>query len=564
MSVRLVSKHGMFSRASLSVAMRSVSVGVPNIPTPYNEHLNTFLEGSIERNAIQAEIKAMRAEEHEIPLIINGEKIYTGDTAPIVCPFDKNSPLGVYHKARPSDVKMAIEANVEAQKEWANLSVEERLSIFMRLSHKLGGKHYQRLNAATVLGQGKNWLQAEIDAKAEFVDFLRFNAKYAEDFGKEQPASPPGIWNRMTYRPLEGFVYAITPFNFSAIAGNLVCAPAMMGNVVLWKPSDSAILSGYVLMDEYLQAGMPAGVVSFVPGDPAMITDIALKHSALAGVHYTGSSAVFREIFKNTAANMERYKTYPRIVGETGGKDFIFAHSSARVEALSAAIIRAGFEYAGQKCSACSRAYVPRSLWPELKTHLAKHHALLKVGPSTDPSVLVNAVIHQRSFDKCASYLKMAAESKECEVLLGGGCSDSTGFFVEPTIVECSNPRHPLMVEEIFGPIVSIHVYEDEAFVETLRECDQATEYSLTGSIFAQDIQATATAMKELEFSAGNFYINDKCTGSVVGQQPFGGARSSGTNDKAGSSENLRRWVSPRSIKENLYPTAEILYPYME
>lgn len=443
------------------------------------------------------------------------------------------------------------------------MSRDERLDIFSKAADLLAGPWRSRLNAATILGQSKNFYQAEIDSACELIDFWRFNVKYSVDMNELQPISPEGILNRSELRPLEGFVYAVSPFNFTAIGGNLSTAPAMLGNTVVWKPSDHAVFSNYLIMEILKEAGLPDGVINFIPGEPSMITDIILNHPEFAGIHYTGSTTIFKQIYKKVGNNIEKYKSYPRIVGETGGKGFIFAHNSSNIPALASAIIRGAFEFAGQKCSAASRAYIPESIWPELKDVLLEKMQEVKLGSPELPETLVNAVIHQNSFNKCKSYIEHAKQSKDCEILCGGGYDDSIGYFVDPTIVVTSNPYNKLMVEEIFGPIMTIYVYKDSEFEDTMKICDSSTPYSLTGAFFADDRSAILDAEKYLSNASGNYYINDKPTGAVVGQQPFGGGRASGTNDKAGSPLNLWRWVSSRTIKENYGPPQEVLYPYM-
>jgi len=467
------------------------------------------------------------------------------------------------HKAKKEHVDLAIKESLKARETWARLGRNERLDIFSKAADLLADKWRYKLNAATILGQSKNMYQAEIDSACELIDFLRFNVQYVVDMDYVQPYSPEGILNKNYYRPLEGFVYAITPFNFTAIGGNLATAPAMLGNTVVWKPSYHAVYSNYLIMELLREAGLPEGVINFIPGEPQMITNTVLNHPDFAGVHYTGSTKVFKNIFKQIGNNIDIYKTYPRIVGETGGKDFIFAHKSANLNALAVAIIRGAFEFAGQKCSAASRAYVPKSVWGELKNILLEKMKDVKTGSPELPETLVNAVIHKESFDRCKSYIDLAKSSKDCEILIGGKCDDSIGYFVEPTIVLTTNPHHRLMVEEIFGPIITIYVYEDDKFEETLKLCDSSTQYGLTGAFFSNDRKAIVFADQYLENAAGNYYINDKPTGAVVGQQPFGGARASGTNDKAGSPLNLWRWVSCRTVKENYGPPTEVLYPYM-
>lgn len=506
----------------------------------------------------------MRSKVLEIPLIIGGKEVFSGETGQVVIPHEHAHVLAKYHKAKPEHVKMAIDASLEARKTWAVMPMDERLAIFMKAADLLAAPTWRaRINAATVLGQGKNFFQAEIDSACELIDFLRFNVHYAAAMYDPQPVSSPGVWNRLTYRPLEGFVYAITPFNFTAIGGNLTTAPAMLGNVVVWKPSDYAVLSNYYTYLLLKEAGLPDGVVNFIPGDPVSITQLLLQDANFAGIHYTGSTEVFRNIYKQIGDNINKYRSYPRIVGETGGKGFVFAHKSADLAALSTALIRGAFEFAGQKCSAASRAYIPKSVWPELKQRMFDQLKEVKMGNPESVDVLVNAVIHRGAFERIKGYIEHAKKASDAEVIHGGKCDDSKGYFVEPTIILTSNPHYHSLVNEIFGPVLTIYVYDDDKYVETLQLCDSATQYSLTGSIFSQDREAILVADRYLENASGNYYINDKPTGAVVGQQPFGGARGSGTNDKAGSHLNLLRWVNARTIKETFVPPHDVLYPYM-
>jgi len=533
------------------------------IPEFRNEPILGYRAGSNERQEVQKQIKKFRDSPTEVPIVIAGKEIKTGKTKEIRPPHDHKKVVGVYHLAGDAEIQAAIDASVKARAEWCAMPWEHRAGIFLRMAELLAGPYRQVLNAATILGQSKNYFQAEIDSSCELIDFIRFNVKACEKIFSEQPISSPGVWNRVEYRPLEGFIYAVTPFNFTAIAGNLVSCPVMLGNVCVWKPSHSAILSGHVLMQLYKEAGLPDGVVNFIPGNAEQVTNKVLASRDFSGLHYTGSTSVFNGIYQKIASNLDNYKTYPRIVGETGGKNYIIAHNSCDVDALVVGLVRGAFEYAGQKCSACSRAYIPKSIWPEVKKKLVDTMARVKTGNPEDPSVLVNAVIHETSADKTANYIKIAQEDPSCEVICGGKVDKSVGWFVSPTIVVTTNPNHKLIQEEIFAPVLTVYIYEDNKFEETLELADKAVTYGLTGALFAKDREVIAFADRKLSESAGNFYINDKCTGAVVGQQPFGGARGSGTNDKAGSHLNLLRWVSARSIKETFVPPTEVTYPYM-
>lgn len=495
--------------------------------------------------------------------MIGGKEIRTGETGKVVIPHEHSHVLATYHKADAEHVKMAVESAMKARETWAKMPMDDRLAIFMKAADLLASPTWRsRINAATILGQSKNFFQAEIDSACELIDFLRFNVHYAAGIFDPQPVSSPGVWNRLTYRPLEGFVYAITPFNFTAIGGNLTTAPAMLGNVVIWKPSDYAVLSNYYVLQLLKEAGLPDGVINFIPGNPVEITDLLLSDRNFGGIHYTGSTEVFRSIYQKIGTHIGSYRSYPRIVGETGGKGFVFAHKSADIEALATALIRGAFEFAGQKCSAASRAYIPSSIWGKLKDRLIEKMKDVKMGSPEDTSVLVNAVIHEGSFNRCKQHIELAKE--KAEIVFGGKCDKSKGYFVEPTLILTKDPHYHSLVTEIFGPILTVYVYEDDQYIETLKLCDTATEYSLTGSIFAQDREALVTADHYLENASGNYYINDKPTGAVVGQQPFGGARGSGTNDKAGSHLNLLRWLSARTIKETFVPPHDVLYPYMK
>ncbi len=535
--------------------------GVRRVPTPVNEPVKTYAPGSPERAELKARLKQMANERVEIPLIIGGEEVRTGELVEAVMPHDHKHVLADWHKARREDVLRAVEAARAAQVDWANWAWEDRAAVFLRAAELLATRWRATLNAATMLGQSKTVYQAEIDSACELIDFWRFNPAYAQDLYGEQPMSVAGMWNQMDYRPLEGFVYAVTPFNFTAIGGNLPTAPALMGNTVVWKPASTAMLSGYYVMKLLEEAGLPPGVINLVPGDAAEISDVMLSHRDLAGVHFTGSTNVFNSMWKTIGANMSRYASYPRIVGETGGKDFIVAHPSADAEALAVAIVRGGYEYQGQKCSAASRVYVPRSLWNDVRDRVVAMIEELRIGDVRDFRNFVGAVIDKKAFDKISGYVDDAR--RNATIVTGGKVDDKRGYFVHPTLVEAHEPDYRLLCEEIFGPVVSAYVYDDARWEETLTIVDRTSPYALTGSVFANDRRAVLQAMVALRNAAGNFYINDKPTGAVVGQQPFGGARGSGTNDKAGSKLNLVRWVSPRTIKETFTPPRDYKYPFM-
>lgn len=533
------------------------------VPEPSNEPVLSYAPGTPERAALQAELARMSANPVEVPLVIGGRDVYTGNLAEMRAPHKHSLQLGVYHKAGSEEVHQAIEAALAARPAWADLAWEQRVSIFLRAAELLAGPWRARLNAATMLGQSKTAHQAEIDAACELIDFLRFNAYYMSRIMADQPNSSAAAWNRIEYRPLEGFIFAVTPFNFTSIAGNLPTAPAMVGNVVLWKPASSAVLAAYTFMRLLQEAGLPAGVINFVPGSGRAVGDPAIAGPDLAGVHFTGSTAVFQGMWRTIGNTMEERKYYPRIVGETGGKDFIFAHASTNVDALVTGALRGAFEYQGQKCSAASRMYVPRSIWPEFREKYVAEVAKIKMGDPTDFSNFFAAVIDQGAFDSITDYIKQAQADPNVTVLTGGGFDDSEGFFIEPTTLVTTNPGSVTMCEEIFGPVLTIYVYEDEALDETLALCDATSPYALTGAVFGTDRYALAKMTAALRDAAGNFYINDKPTGAVVGQQPFGGGRASGTNDKAGSALNMMRWMTVRTIKENLLPPTDWHYPFM-
>lgn len=530
---------------------------------PANEPVLNYAPGSRERAELKAKVAELRAGQIEIPLIIGGKEIKTNDLAKCVVPYDHQHTLAVYHKAGKNEVEMAIKAAMEAKKEWANMPWEDRAAIFRKAAELLAGPYRQLMNAATMLGQSKNAYQAEIDSACELIDFLRYNAYYATQIYQEQPYSPVGFWNRMEYRPLEGFVFAITPFNFTAIAGNLPTAPALMGNVVLWKPASSAVYSAYFFMKILEEAGLPAGVINFIPGSGSKVGDPVMASEHLAGIHFTGSTGVFHDMWKTIGMNIAKYRSYPRIVGETGGKDFVFVHKSAQVAPVVTALVRGSFEFQGQKCSAASRAYIPDNLWPEVKEMLVKQVKSIKMGSPEDYTNFVNAVIDEGAFDTIAAYIQYTKESADAEIIVGGNYDKSVGYFIEPTVIVAKDPHYKTMEEEIFGPVLTLYVYPADQFEETLEICNQTSPYALTGSIFAQDRQAIAFAQEKLIDAAGNFYINDKPTGAVVGQQPFGGGRASGTNDKAGSLLNMLRWTSPRAIKETFVPPTDYRYPFM-
>jgi 1-pyrroline-5-carboxylate dehydrogenase len=544
-------------------ASRPVSAfaGVRRVPPPVNEPVKSYAPGSPEKAELKARLSAMAGERTDIPLIIGGEEVRTGDTATAVMPHDHRHVLADWHRASREHVERAIHAANAAHRDWSSWPWEDRAAVFLKAAELLATTWRATLNAATMLGQSKTVFQAEIDAACETVDFYRFNPHYAQELYGEQPLSDHTMWNQLDYRPLEGFVYAVTPFNFTSIGGNLPTAPALMGNTVLWKPASTAVLSGYYIMRLLEAAGLPPGVINFVPGDAATVSDAALGHRDLAGIHFTGSTGVFNSMWKTIGQNMSRYRSYPRIVGETGGKDFIVAHPSADAQALAVAIARGGFEYQGQKCSAVSRVYVPRSLWNEVRDRTVGMLKEFRMGDVADFRNFMGAVIDRKAYEKIGEYLSEAKTS--ARVVTGGDLRDEQGFFIAPTLVEAEDPGHRLLNEEIFGPVVTAHVYEDARWSETLRVVDETSPYALTGAVFSQDRQGVREAMLALRHAAGNFYINDKPTGAVVGQQPFGGARASGTNDKAGSKLNLVRWISARTIKENFAPPRDYRYPFM-
>ncbi len=543
--------------------MNLMNNAVITTPTPKNEPVLDYAPGSPEKQALKAAVAEAAGQQIEIPLVIGGRRVETGRLGQCVMPHDHQHVLATYHKAGPEEVQMAIGAAVAAQADWQAFRWEERASIFLKAADLLATKYRAAMNAASMLNGGKTVFQAEIDAACELIDFLRFNVRYAQEIYEKQPESSPGVWNYVQQRPLEGFVFAVAPFNFTAIAGNLPTAPAIMGNTVVWKPASSLVYTPWLFMRILEEAGLPPGVINFVPGSGGDVGDTCLADPNLAGIHFTGSTRVFQGMWRTIGENIASYKSYPRIVGETGGKDFVFAHASADVPTLVAALVRGAFEYQGQKCSAASRAYIPRSLWVEVEPALRESIGRIRMGPPTDFRNFFGAVIDRGAFDSISGYLDYARENEGGEILIGGGCDDSVGYFIEPTVIVASDPQFKTMVEEIFGPVLTIFVYEDDAFEATLELCDRSSPYALTGSILGQDRRAVSTAMKKLEHAAGNFYINDKPTGAVVGQQPFGGGRASGTNDKAGSQANLMRWVSTRTIKETFVPPTDFPYPFM-
>ncbi|NOX46387.1 MAG: L-glutamate gamma-semialdehyde dehydrogenase [Chlorobi bacterium] len=530
---------------------------------PENEPVQTYLPGSNERTLLMEELERQSSQQIEIPLIIGGKEIKTGNTANVVMPHDHKHILATFHKARKEDVELAIESAMKAKELWMDISWIERASIMYKAADLISKKYRYVLNAATMLGQNKNAYQAEIDAACETIDFLRFNVHFASEIFNNQPGLGENNINRLEYRSLEGFVFTVSPFNFTAIASNLNTSVVMMGNTTVWKPATTSLLSSYYLMKIFKEAGMPDGVINFVPGSGAMIGDIVLHHRDLAGIHFTGSTATFNHLWKTVGNNVANYKSYPKLVGETGGKDFIFAHNSADPIELATAIVSGAFEYQGQKCSAASRAYIPKSIFEETKKHIIEKVAAMKIGDVADLDNFINAVIDESSFDNIMSYIKYANESADAEIIAGGNGDKSKGYFIEPTLILTTDPHFKTMEEEIFGPVMTLYVYEDDKFDETLELCDSTSPYALTGSIFARDKYAIVKACKALRYAAGNFYYNDKPSGAMVGQQPFGGARGSGTNDKAGSSLNLLRWVSPRTIKETLISPTDFKYGYM-
>ncbi|WP_405565412.1 L-glutamate gamma-semialdehyde dehydrogenase [Polaribacter sp. Asnod6-C07] len=537
--------------------------GFFNVPVAVNEPVKGYAPGSPEREELLATYKEMFNGSIDIPMHINGAEVRTGNTKNVTPPHDHKHIVGQYHTAEKKHIDEAIETALAARQAWSSVSWMERASIFLKAAELLAGPYRAKMNAATMIAQSKNVHQAEIDAACEMIDFFRFNVQYMTDIFKDQPASAPGIWNRVEYRPLEGFVYAISPFNFTSIAANLPAAAALMGNVVVWKPSDHQAYSAQVIVDLFKEAGLPDGVINVVYGDPVMISDTCLSSPDFSGLHFTGSTFVFKELWKQIGTNIHTYKTYPRIVGETGGKDFIWAHNSANPLQVATGITRGAFEYQGQKCSAASRAYIPASIWDDVKAHLIAQTSELKMGSPENPENFVNAVIHEGSFDKIAKYIDLAKADENAEVIIGGNYDKSVGYFIEPTVILAKSPTFSTMTTELFGPVMTVYVYEDAEWEASLKLVDESTEYALTGAIFSTDRYIVEQASKALENAAGNFYINDKPTGAVVGQQPFGGARASGTNDKAGSAQNLLRWTSVRLIKETFVTPTDYKYPFL-
>lgn len=537
--------------------------GFFNVPVAVNEPVKSYAPGSPEREAVKKVYKDMFNNTIDVPMYINGKDVKTGNTRTMSPPHDHKHIVGTYHLAEKKHIDDAISTALEARKAWSQMPWEQRAGIFLKAAELIAGPYRAKINAATMIAQSKTIHQAEIDAACELIDFLRFNVQFMTDIYMEQPESTSDAWNRIEYRPLEGFTYAVTPFNFTAIAGNLPACMALMGNVVVWKPSDSQIYSAKVIMDVFKEAGVPAGVINVVFGDPIMITNTVLASPDFSGLHFTGSTDIFKKLWKQIGNNIETYKTYPRIVGETGGKDFIVAHKTANAKQVSTAIVRGAFEFQGQKCSAASRAYVPTSLWKDVKKQVIDDVKSFKMGSPEDMSNFITAVIHEGSFNKLAKYIDQAKKDKDAEIIVGGNYDKSKGYFIEPTVIVTTNPKYTTMCTELFGPVITIYVYDDKDYSKTLKLVDETSEYALTGAILATDRYAIEEATKALQNCAGNFYINDKPTGAVVGQQPFGGARASGTNDKAGSSQNLLRWVSPRMIKETFVTPTDYRYPFL-
>ena len=541
-----------------------MSNGVYNVPTPSNEAVKSYKKGSPEREELMKMYDLMNTSKINIPLYIGGEEIETNNKKDINPPHDHKHVLGQFSLGDKKHIESAIENGLAAKEKWSNLHWQQRVAIFLKAAELLAGPYRAKINAATMLAQSKNVFQAEIDAACELIDFLKFNAAYVTQIYSEQPISDNGIWNRLEHRPLEGFVFAITPFNFTSICANLCAAPAIMGNVVLWKPAATQVYSAKIIMDLFKEAGLPDGVINMVAAPGALIGEVVFNHKDFAGLHFTGSTKVFRELWKTIGNNIAKYRSYPRIVGETGGKDFIIAHKSANAKEVATGISRGAFEYQGQKCSAASRAYIPSNIWEEVKGHILHDLKSFKIGSPEDPSNFINAVISEQSFDKISEYIDFIKTQKDAEIIAGGKYDKSKGYFIDPTIVVTTNPNFKTMSEEIFGPVMTIYIYEKEKWEETLKLVDSTSEYALTGAVFSIDRYAIEQATKVLENAAGNFYINDKPTGAVVGQQPFGGSRGSGTNDKAGSILNLLRWVSPRTIKETFCPAKDYRYPFLD
>ncbi|MFK8275486.1 L-glutamate gamma-semialdehyde dehydrogenase [Capnocytophaga cynodegmi] len=537
--------------------------GFFKVPKAVNEPVKSYAKGTPEREAVLKAYKELWNNSVDVPLYIGADQIRTGKTKNMIAPHDHQHVVGTYHLAEKQHVEKAIATALEARKKWAALPWQERASIFLKAAELIAGPYRAKINAATMIAQSKTIHQAEIDSACELIDFLRFNVEFMTNIYNDQPISSEGIWNRVEYRPLEGFVYAVTPFNFTAISGNLPASAALMGNVVIWKPSNAQVFSANVIMEIFKEAGLPDGVINFINGDAAMITETLLASPYFAGIHFTGSTGVFQDIWKKIGNNIHNYKTYPKIVGETGGKDFIVAHPSAISKQVATAITRGAFEFQGQKCSAASRVYLPKSKADEILNFVKEDVQSFKMGSPEDMENFITAVIHESSFDKLVKYIDQAKKDKDAEVFVGGNYDKSKGYFIEPTVIVTTNPKYTTMETELFGPVVTVYVYDDNQWEETLKLVDETSEYALTGAVFSQDRYALNQAIKALEDAAGNFYINDKPTGAVVGQQPFGGARASGTNDKAGSAQNLLRWVSPRLIKETFVPPVDYRYPFL-
>lgn len=540
-----------------------MSTGFFNVPTPINEPIKTYAPSSKERLELQTMLKQLRSQELDIPMYIGGKEVRSGKLSRLAPPHDHKHTLGNFHKSDKNHVEQAIVAALAAREKWVNLSWEHRASIFLKAADLIAGPYRAKLNAATMLGQSKNAYQAEIDSACEIIDFLRFNVHFMTEIYRQQPQSAPGMWNRLEWRPLEGFIYALTPFNFTAIAGNLPSSCALMGNVVVWKPSNTQVYAANVLMEIFNQAGVPDGVINLIYPSGPDAADVIFNHRDFAGIHFTGSTEVFQNIWQTIGNTIHKYRSYPRIVGETGGKDFVLAHRSAQADVVITALTRGAFEYQGQKCSAASRAYIPSNLWPAVKAGIQRDLASFKMGPTEDFSNFINAVIDEKSFDKLAGYIDAAKKDSSVEIVAGGTYDKSIGYFIAPTVLRVNDPNYTTMCEELFGPVLTIYVYDEHQFEETLKLVDSTSIYALTGSIIAQDRYAIERATQALNHAAGNFYINDKPTGAVVGQQPFGGARGSGTNDKAGAMVNLLRWVSPRTIKETWVPPTDYRYPFL-
>jgi 1-pyrroline-5-carboxylate dehydrogenase len=541
-----------------------MSNAVFHLPAVHNEPVLTYVKGSAERKRLTETLKEMKSRVADIPMYIGGKRVTSDNKVDIRPPHERKHLLGRYSKGNATHVKQAIQAALKAKPMWEEMAWQDRAAIFLKAADLLAGPYRARMNAATMLGQSKNVYQAEIDAVAEWCDFLRFNAQYMIDIYNQQPISAPLIWNRLEYRPLEGFIFALTPFNFTSIAGNLPCAPALMGNTVVWKPAETQIYSATVIMEILMEAGLPAGVINLVYVEGSVAGEVIFNHSDFAGLHFTGSTGVFQRLWQTIGNNLPKYKSYPRIVGETGGKDFVIAHPSAHAEAVAVGLVRGAFEYQGQKCSAASRAYIPESLWPTIKKKMLTDIASMKMGSPENFENFINAVIDEKSFDKLKQYIDNAKKDKGVKIIAGGNCDKTKGFFIEPTVIVTKDPNYVTMCDELFGPVLTIYVYEDADYKKVLTILDDTSPYALTGAVFAQDRTAIDMTTQRLRHAAGNFYINDKPTGAVVGQQPFGGARASGTNDKAGSVLNLIRWVSPRAIKENFNPPVDYRYPFME